>query len=332
MSIVRLAFIGAGEQGMANLLPALMQVRGARVCAVCDVDQQKVACAVEQFGIAAQYTDYQKMIETEKPDAVILACPPQVHFEITEYALHHDTPVFVEKPPALFTHEVKQLARLAVERQVITGVGLNFRYAEPYQLLSSIVEHPEFGEVTHFQVTHLCNKPKAPMWGLASVMRSFLLAQAIHPIDLLLYIGGSRVINTSIAVNYNPVDGSLIVAAQVEFANGSIGNLQTGTMFPYFHASVEVTSSKSKKVTLDSLWNLQVFDGERPSPLVSDGKRWNATWSPSPLISGYGRSGYLGELQSFVDAVRTKQNFSPSLEDQIPVYEFMDQIEQQFSI
>lgn len=324
MKRVKIGYIGVGEQGWSNLLPAIAQVKNVELNAVCDVNETQAKFAGQKYGAKNIFNDYKEMINHGEIEAVVMACPPQIHAEVAEYAISKNIHIFVEKPPTLYTEDLIRLAKLATQKNIITGVGLNFRYAEPHQLFTHIMNKDGFGDIAHIQVTHMCNKPKTPLWGLTSTLKSFLLAQAIHPIDMLLHLGGD-VKKKSLSIEKN--NGALLLALQLEFESGAIGNLLTGTMFPHFESSIEVISTKSKILKLDSLWHLHMFDSEKQSALLSETKRWTDIWTPSPLNSGHGRSGYAGEIQAFIDAIATNGVFSPSFNDQIPVYEVMDFIE-----
>ena len=68
MDKVRLGFIGTGGIARSHL-KRLADVSQAEIAALCDVSEASAGSAVEAFGGTA-YTDYRKMIDGEKLDAV----------------------------------------------------------------------------------------------------------------------------------------------------------------------------------------------------------------------------------------------------------------------
>lgn len=324
MLLVRTGFIGVGEQGLTNLLPALVQAENAKLVAVCDADVNKAQRAAHKFGVEHHYNDYREMIEKNKLDALVVACPPQVHYEISLYAMERNINVFIEKPPCVTTAQLEALIAMAKVKQVHTGVGLNFRFATPFQRLQDIISKPEFGKVVHVQITHTANKPKLPLWGLTSTVRSFLLAQTIHSIDMAMTFG-QIIDDTTYFVKQ--VDGSMLITIQIAFRNGVTATILTGNMFPYFEFDLKVIGSESNIVSLNNMWHLCLEDGKKKVRFLDEGKRWKDLWNPSPLDSGYARSGYLGELEAFMQAIIDDRVFPASFESLIPTYRMIDMID-----
>ena len=326
MNQTRIGFIGCGEHANANLLPSLSHVEKAELVATCDIDKSKARTAAEVFGAKKCFMDYNQMLEEIELDAIIVAGPPQLHFAAAKKALKKGVGVFVEKPPTIFTEELKKLAELAKTKNIVTGVGHNVRYAKPYQTMEQIASDPSFGNAICMNISFLSAKPRAPLWGLKSVLRSFLLAQAIHPVDLLLsQMGLPQKVTANL---HQDEQNAILLSVQLAFEDGKIGNLLTGSCASHFQMDLEIIGDQSKIVRLDSLWNLnyQGANIELENTLKVS-KRWITTWSPSPLDTGYSRAGYLGELQEFIESIRTERQMRPNFKDEILVYETLDAIE-----
>jgi predicted dehydrogenase len=90
--------------------------RFARMIAVCDVDSVHTAEFNKSFGgKLAEYTDYRKLLEKEKPDVVTIGTPDHWHVPIAVAALHAGCDVYCEKPLTLTIDEGK-LVRDAVKK------------------------------------------------------------------------------------------------------------------------------------------------------------------------------------------------------------------------
>ena len=321
--IIKVAIVGAGAQTRENLLPALLQVPNVRIVAVCDQMYSR-AEEVRQFVEGAQlFDDVESMLGEIDLDAVVLACPPQAHRDISILAMKRGIHVFVEKPPCFTLAELRQMVELAEQHKVITAVGLNFRFARPMQQVRSILAGESFGKLVHLQINHYASKPRTPLWGMSSTLRSFLLAQAIHSIDLVSAFGG-EIARTGSSVQF---DGDALLARiNVDFKSGVSAAVLTGTMFPYFEFEMKLISDRSKMIAIDNLWNITLHENGHTSPTTGPDKRWRSAWQPGPLDSGYERSGYLGELLKFFEAIRTKAEFEGSFKSMLPTYEVIDSV------
>ena len=67
---VKICFIGCGSHTSWFIYPALLKVQAAELCAITPLDLAKVDAAASRYGAGNSYSDYRKMIETEKPEAV----------------------------------------------------------------------------------------------------------------------------------------------------------------------------------------------------------------------------------------------------------------------
>jgi len=204
---------------------------------------------------------------------------------------------------------------------------MNFRWATPILHLAGLLASGEYGQVEMVTIRHVASKPRAPMWGL-DLWRSFLLAQAIHPIDLLITLAGSepREVRSSRRLGAD----SVTIGAQVEFGNSTIGTLVIGTQAPRFEHRVEVNTTIGVTLTLSDLADLSIAGAPtagRGPTLRGETRRWR----PSPMNVGYDRTGFAGELSAFLTSVSTGTAFTPSLDDLVATYQVIDQIDQQGS-
>ena len=72
MKKLKIAFIGCGSHANSYIYPSLANVEGAELSSVCSLDAEEAELNRKRHGADSAYTDYRKMIETEKPDGVII--------------------------------------------------------------------------------------------------------------------------------------------------------------------------------------------------------------------------------------------------------------------
>jgi len=315
---VRIGLVGAGEQGAGFLFPALMQVSGATLVGIADSIPGRAEALASRTGAPA-FASAEALIDACAPDALVIACAPQVQIQLAHLAIARGIHVFVEKPPALYLSELRLLADMARRRGVVTGVGMNFRFSSAALAIQQAIASPDFGELVHLTLSYAANKPKAPMWDLDSSFRTFLLAQSIHAIDLALALGGPVTTSSTDVVMR---DGAFAFARHsLKFASGGLGTILAGNVFPRFDFHVTAVGDASQVVSSNSLWSVDVLAAGEPLGTIRKGEN---QWRPSPLESGYGRTGYLQELKTFVEAVTAGHLFSGGFESLIPVFEIIE--------
>ena len=319
---VRVGILGAGEQSTAHLLPALLRLPDARITVLADPVTARRDRLAERLGVPVRLNNVAEVVASGQVDCIVAACPPQAHEQIAAAAIEAGVPVFVEKPPAVSTAALTELAAAAGTAGVLTGVGMNFRWAAPIHRLRQELTDPPHGTSSMISVRHVASKPTASMWDLP-LWRTFLLAQAIHPIDLLLTLAGSPVVDIQPACRL--AGSGIWLGLQLQHANDAISTLVCGNQAPRFEHRVEVTTTAGITATLNDLAELNIagVNADHTGP----GQRGTSSrWRPSPLDVGYYRTGFGGELAAFCAAVATGNQFTPSLADLVPTYRIMDQL------
>ena len=97
MTTVGVAIIGAGQIALANHLPGLKLLPNAKLIALCDSDENTLRRASDQTGIKATFTDYNKLLEHDGVDAVVIATPNITHPPIAIAAAKAGKHVMCEK-------------------------------------------------------------------------------------------------------------------------------------------------------------------------------------------------------------------------------------------
>jgi len=96
------------------------------------------------------FTDYRKMIDSVKPEAVIIAAPTKFHEEMVSYCLDHHAHVFCEKPFALNPEKGKQLSKRAKQLNLVNQVGYHNRFLGTFIETGRLLSLKVLGEIYHF--------------------------------------------------------------------------------------------------------------------------------------------------------------------------------------
>jgi predicted dehydrogenase len=139
-----IAGVGVGGMGTGDV----RRVPTENIVAVCDVDANQAANAARPFPRAKQYTDFRKMLETEKNiDGVMVATPDHNHAVVTMMALKMGKHVFCQKPLTHSVHEALEIAQAAEEAKVATQMGNQGQASEGARLVCEFIAAGALGKV-----------------------------------------------------------------------------------------------------------------------------------------------------------------------------------------
>lgn len=143
-SDLRIAAVGVGgSRGRYSRGGSIARqaAKFGNMIAVCDVDELHNAefNADERFGGKLnEYVDYRKMIDTERPDVVVIGTNDHWHVPIATYALRAGCDVYCEKPLTLTIDEGKHICRVVKETGQVFQVGTQQRTEMDQKFLKAI--------------------------------------------------------------------------------------------------------------------------------------------------------------------------------------------------
>ena len=153
-SKVRIAQIGHGYWG-PNLLRNLLSLPSVDVCAVADLDPQRLANLGVNGPRVKTTTDVDGLLGDSTVDAVVIATPAPTHFDLTRTALLSGKHVFVEKPLAMSTDDASELVALAEESGRVLMVGHTFLYNAAVRWLKQFLDSGELGDLFYLYAQRL---------------------------------------------------------------------------------------------------------------------------------------------------------------------------------
>src|SRR3990170_4454129 len=118
---MRLCQIGCGEHARVAHGPAQARYAsthpGIELAACCDLDLGRASSYARDFGFARHHTDALAMLETERPDAVVLVVPDGLTCDLGCSVLERGLPLLLEKPPGRTVAVVDRLIAAAEGRR-----------------------------------------------------------------------------------------------------------------------------------------------------------------------------------------------------------------------
>jgi predicted dehydrogenase len=151
---LNLAIVGTGNKGWHNV----EQLRAHNIVALCDVDQNFLNKAAQEFPRAKTFRDYRKMIDSAANDfdAVVVSTSDHTHAPATSVALDVGKHVYCEKPLTHTVAEARAIAKLAEKNKLATQMGIQIHAGDNYRRVVEIVQSGSLGTIT--DVYCWCNK------------------------------------------------------------------------------------------------------------------------------------------------------------------------------
>ncbi len=210
MNKLRCAVIGVGYLGKFHA-QKYTHLENADLIAVCDTDPEQAQTIAKQNDCQA-YTNYQDL--KDKVDAVSIAVPTRLHYEVAKFFLENRIHVLLEKPIATTVEEADELVRIANQQQIIFQIGHLERFNPAVIALNSVLQNPQF--IESFRLATF--KPRGTDVNV-------VLDLMIHDIDIIQDIVNSPI--THISANGTKVLSKFIdvANARIEFENGCVANV-----------------------------------------------------------------------------------------------------------
>ena len=155
MSKIKLAVIGTGGRGM-SLVRMLAEMADVDVAAVCDAYGDRANHAADSAEKIsgerpAVYLEYSTLLNSEKPDGVIVATSWQTHIEIAVSAMEAGVHVGSEVGGVASVEDCERLVRTHEETGKFCMLLQNCNYSREEMALLNMVKKGVFGEIVHAQ-------------------------------------------------------------------------------------------------------------------------------------------------------------------------------------
>jgi predicted dehydrogenase len=284
---IRVAVVGCGEFGR-NHARVYREIESAELVGVFDADPSRAAACAQEFQTLA-FSSLEDM--HGKTDAASVAVPTLAHAEVGCRLMELGMDVLVEKPMAKDLADADALLRAASEHSRILQVGHVERFNPAVLAVEPILNRPLFFEVHRLGV-----------FSPRSLDVDVIYDLMIHDLDILLALVGEPVVEVKavgIPVLSDKVD---IAHARLEFASGAVANVTAS----------RVSTERVRKVRFFQQHEYISLDYARrdalrvrvKTPAVAPGVPPEFAFEKLPAA---GREPLRGELDAFLDAVRTRK-------------------------
>jgi predicted dehydrogenase len=146
MDRVRLAIVGCGNICQLNA-PGYLGHPRCDVVALCDTDRTRSERRAREWGIEPRiFTDYARLLEDDRIDAVELLTPTYLHAEQVIAAIEAGKHVSCQKPIAVSVAEADRIAAAVAKGRTTFRVTENFLYYPPIVKAKQLLDSGAIGE------------------------------------------------------------------------------------------------------------------------------------------------------------------------------------------
>jgi predicted dehydrogenase len=144
--MIRIAVVGAGYWG-PNLIRNCSSCQDIQLVAVCDNDAVRLAQVLAGYPGVEAVDSFEKILEQDDVDAVVIATPVGTHATLAIAALRAGKHVLVEKPLASSVSEAEGMVAAAREAGRVLMVDHTFIYSGPIRKIKEIVDSGDLGDI-----------------------------------------------------------------------------------------------------------------------------------------------------------------------------------------
>jgi len=308
----KFAIIGLGKMGISHC--AILNAHpDVNLVAVCDSSTFLLE-AFNKYGKQKTYSDFKKMMDTEKLTAVVVATPTKFHAEMVTYALERNIHVFCEKPFSLTVEEGMKMATLANLKNVVNQVGYHNRFIGTFKEMKRLISENILGEVFHFQGSAygpVVLKEKGSTWRSAkNEGGGCLFDYASHVLNLIHFIieKPTNAKGTLLkSIFSNEVEDA--VYSTLYLKNGLTGQISVNwsdETHRKMTTSIEIEGKKGKMIADATELKIYLKEDNVTEKLV---KGWNMKYitdlTPQVDFNLRGEE-YSAQIDYFVECIKTK--------------------------
>ena len=262
MKKLKIGFSGFGYWGK-NILRNLLDMDNVEVVAVCDSNEANLKKATVLITKNSQYNpklistiNYDRIIAEKDIEAVVIATPPQTHYELAYQAIKAHKHVFIEKPMTTNYQDAIDLTGRAVEDGLTLMVGHTFIYHPVINDLKKLIDTGELGDIysINFEMVNLGKfQQLGVLWDLLPHGVSIILYLLNNPEVVRIEINGTSAINKGL------IDNAYLT---LYFKNESFATIHVSWLHPCKERKLTVVGSKQMAIfdDINPLESLRIYN------------------------------------------------------------------------
>lgn len=186
----KISIIGAGMISNTHA-KAIKNIEDVKLCAVADINEKAAKRFAEQYA-CTDYTDVEKMLQQEKPDAAIICLPTFLHEKYVALCAQYGINVLCEKPVEMTVEATEKILQTVQKSGIVFMVAQVVRFWPGYVEIKQMADSGELGDI-YMAYASRCSTMQT--WGNTWLNDPKKGAGAIqdmhvHDVDYLRYLCG----------------------------------------------------------------------------------------------------------------------------------------------
>ena len=249
--MISVGVVGYGYWG-PNLVRNFSAAAAGQVCAVADLDKQRLAIVKKRYPTVRVSTDFKALLASPDIDAVAIATPVSTHFDLALQALRAGKHVFIEKPLTQTADQAEALIAEADRRGKVLHVDHTFIYTGAVRKMRALVDEGELGDLYYYDSVRV-------NLGLFQTDVDVIWDLAVHDLSIMDHVFSCRPVAVS-ASGMSHIQGkpTNVAFLTVFFENNAIAHLHVNWLAPV----------KIRRTLIGGSRKMIVYDDLEPSEKV----------------------------------------------------------------
>jgi predicted dehydrogenase len=302
--MLNVAVIGCGYWG-PNLVRNFNSLSECDVTTVCDACDDRLVHMQKLYPHLKKVADADEIFSDKTIDAVAIATPVHLHYELAMKSLQAGKHTFIEKPMASSVAECRELLDLAHGQGLTLMVGHTFIYSPPVRKIKELVDSGDLGGIQYVSSRRLnlglYQKDINVTWDLAP-----------HDIAIILHVLNDNPISVNCQGKAHVSKGVEDVCNMtINFANGGFCTIQSSWLDPNKIRQMTFVGEKRMLVydDLEPIEKIKIYDKRVDKPPHYDTfAEFHYSYHYGDMYSPYLKQfePLKEECQHFIDCIKNK--------------------------
>ncbi len=334
---LRIGLIGTGGIMRGAHMPGWQLAKDCQIVAACDSNGETAEKFAKDFNVARVSTDALEIAQAKDVDVVDICTPNRAHTPAVLAALAAGKHVICEKPLAVTTAEVREMAAAAKKSGTILMTAQHFRFSPRVVALKRFVDAGSVGEVYHARV-HAVRRnwlPTSPTFIDDAISGGGpCMDIGVHALDTAMYLMGfPKPVRVSGTTMVNFAKGDVIPGAWGEWDRARFTVEDFASGFVHF--------DNGATMVIEAAWLQHQKESEDFSARLF-GRKASISWPTGEYSSTLNRAlidgvvaeenglkaAHSQEILAFIDAIRAGKPSPVPVEQTLSVISILEGIVQ----
>ncbi len=244
---INIGVIGCGYWG-PNHIRNFISIPASTVKYACDLDESRLIHLKKIYPTIETTINFEKIINDPEVQAIVIATPVHLHYEIAKMSLLAGKHTLIEKPMASSVSQCTELLNLAGKLGLTLTVGHTFIYSAPVRKIKEIIASGELGELLYISSKRLnlglFQKDINVAWDLAP-----------HDISIICHILENRPISVNCQGKAHIFPGiEDVTVMSLDFESGGFATIHNSWLDP----------NKIRRMTFVGTKKMLLYDDSQP--------------------------------------------------------------------